>query len=611
METLPPSISAPTSTEQVSMIVMAPPSTTTGPAAPTTFSSSVDSPSSFDTSPTTSPTPQTTSLNSNSPDKVASKPVLSTAQIVGIVVGGVATALTMFGLLMLVCWMRRRRRARRRSQRRSRLVEATPPSDYQSPPKQSSPAFSNLNSTLNVPARSTRFYAPQQPLEEKRRSFWRRSIRPEDIGVAVSPKLPGPDSPMSATSQQSLSRLLPTTPKRALWPAPLNLEAMKERQTYSQRPSSDATLLDEEAEAKVEQSEAIMVDNQPFILEKPPLAKRQRTVPAPLKLPVVPEDRSRTPTQAVRIPLTPTYDNGNVDFVSPPRTFGSPPTRDVIAGEELQRTATPTSIPERKLAPSSTYARRNIRKSPPARLPLRVGENSVRQSPRQEPYVMSSRLAPAVAGPIERQSSISSNFTEFDEDTTPEEMNRQLGLRANPPTSSAVIEKVTESYPAQDSPIKDLRYPSIPRSAAISRQAEKPARPAQLRSPPVRFPRPTSQRDQLVRAEASFMQTDTTSSDGYMSDDTIEWPVPPLSYSESRQTTMASSNLRPSLAQGSSNTANRRRPLSQMMSPSLNEVLVSQAKSTKLAVPQRSPSSKARLTPSKSKSGDLYLTVDL
>ncbi|KAJ9634689.1 hypothetical protein H2204_006138 [Knufia peltigerae] len=599
METLPPSISAPTSTEQVSMIVMASPPATTNSPASSALSSSVNSPSSFETSPTTSPTPQITPLNSNTPDRVASKPVLSTGQIVGIAVGGVAIALIVFAFLMLVCWMRRRRRVRRRSQRRSRLVEATPPSGYQSPPTQTTPTFSHVSSSLTVPMTSTRFYAPQQPLEEKRRSFWRRSIRPEDIGVAVSPKLPGLESPMSATSQQSISRLLPTAPKRALWPAPLNLEAMKERRTYSQRPSSDATLLDEEAEARVERSESIMVDNQPFILEKPPLAKRQRTVPAPLKLPVVPEDRSRTPTQAVRIPLTPTYDNGNVNLISPPRSFGSPPSREANSGEELQRMTTPVSIPERKLAPSSTYASRNVWKSPPTRLS-------------QEPYMMSSRLAPAVIVPIERQSSISSNFTEIDEDTTPEEMNRQIGLRANPPTPSAAIESVTKSYSAPESPIRDLRYPSIPRSAAISRQAENPARPAQLRSPPMRFRGPTSQRDQLVREDASFMQTDTTSSDGYMSDDTIEWPVPPLSYSESRRTAMTPNNVRPSVARGRGTSANdRRRPLSQMMSPSLNELLVSGDRLTKLTVPQRSPSSKARLTPSKSKSGDLYLTVDL
>ncbi|KIW14379.1 hypothetical protein PV08_07161 [Exophiala spinifera] len=613
MESLPPSVTPPTSTEQLSMIVMAPPSTTTDSAAPVTFSSGVDSSSLLSPSPATTSTPQTTSLSSDTSGREASKPVLSTAQIAGIAVGGVAIALAVFALLMLMCWMRRRRQARRRSQRRSRLVEAAPPSEYQSPPKQGTPTtFSNVSSTLNVPTTGARFYAPQQPSEEKRRSFWRRSIRPEEIGVAVSPKAPGPDSPMSASSQQSLTRLLPTAPKRALWPAPLNVEAMRERRTYSQRPPSDATLLDEEVESKVDRTEAIMVDNQPFILEKPPLAKRQRTVPAPLKLPVVPEDRTQTPTQAVRIPLTPTYDNGNVDLISPPRGFATPPPRNANVAEERQRTTTSVSIPERKLAPSSAHASRDARKSPPAGFFPPSGEIGVWQSPREEPYVRASRLTPAVASPIERHSSISSDFTEIDEDTTPEEVNKQLGLTANPPTPSVVTTRVTDSQPAQASPIKDLRYPSIPRSAAISRQAETLAKPAQLRNPPVRFAGPASQRDRLVRAEASFVQTDTTSSDGYLSDDTIEWPVPPLSNSDSRRTNMTASNLRPSLAHGRGTAPNRgRRPLSQMMSPSLNEMVVSEAMSTKLTVPQRSPSSKARLTPSKSKSGDLYLTVDL
>ena len=616
MDNLPPTIGTPTATEQISTIVMATPSSPTSapnsanPAASTAFPS--DSNTSFrpGSSSTMSAIPSSTALNTSMSDRASSKPVLSTAQITGIAVGGAATAVVVFTLLMLVYCLRKKRRERRRSQRRSRLVEPTPP-NYQSPQKRTTPTFGDMTSSLTAPTTNQRFYATQQSMEEKRRSFWRRSIRPEEIGVAISPKMPGEGSPVSATSQQSMSRLLPAAPSRALWPAPLDLEATRERKGYSRRPLSDATLLDEEAETKAMESGSIMVDNQPFILEKPPAAKRQRMIPPPLRLPIVPENSTRTPTQAVRIPLTPTYDNGNVNLISPPRGFWSPPSRAPNAGEASQGGAPQIPISERRLAPSSTYANRNVvRKNPPGRLPLRAVNSQISAPMRQQQLVPPPAARIAVPA-LERPGSASSVYTEIEEDTTPEEVNKQLGLRANPPTPSIFTGKLVELYPSQESPIRDLKYPSIPRSAAVSRQAEKPAQP---RSPPiVRLPLAGSTRDQLVRAEASFMQTDTTSSDGYLSDDTIEWPVPPLSQADSRRGTMLSPGiLKSNMAKVRSNaTDGKRRPLSQMMSPSLNEVLSPEAKPTKLTVPQRSPSTKARLTPSKSKTGDLYLTVEI
>ncbi|KAK5205060.1 hypothetical protein LTR20_006421 [Exophiala xenobiotica] len=616
MENLPPTIGTPTSTEQISTIVMATPSPTSAPnsanpAASTASPSDSNTSSRSDSSSTVSAIPSNTALNTSMSDRAASKPVLSTAQITGIAIGGAATAVVVFTLLMLVYYLRKRRRERRRSKRRSRLVEATPPPNYQSPQKRTTPTFGDMTSSLTVPTTNNRFYATQQTMEDKRRSFWRRSIRPEEIGVAISPKMGGEGSPVSTTSQQSMSRLLPTAPSRALWPAPLDLEATRGRKGYTRRPLSDATLLEDEAETRAMESESIMVDNQPFILEKPPAAKRQRTIPPPLRLPIVPENSARTPTQAVRIPLTPTYDNGNVNIISPPRGFGSPPSRDPNAGEASQGGAPQISLSERRLAPSSTYANRNVlRKNPPGRLPLRAVNNQISAPMRQQQPAPPPAARVAVPA-LERPISVSSVYTEIEEDTTPEEVNKQLGLRANPPTPSIFTGKLVDLYPGQESPIRDLKYPSIPRSAAVSRQAEKPAQP---RSPPVvRLPLAQSTRDQLVRAEASFMQTDTTSSDGYLSDDTIEWPVPPLSQVDSRRGTMLSPGiLKSSMAKVRSNaTDGRRQPLSQMMSPSLNEVLSAEAKPTKLTVPQRSPSTKARLTPSKSKTGDLYLTVEI
>ncbi|KAJ9614330.1 hypothetical protein H2200_002466 [Cladophialophora chaetospira] len=604
MNTLPATIGNPTSTEDISTIVMATDSPTWMIVASTSASSSSTADASVSASMPAGP--DGTSGAMAMPEKGASNRGLTTPQIVGIAVGGAATVIILAGLVMLLFWMRKLRKARRRSQRRSRFVEQSPPPNYQSPLSEALPTFDNIGSFLAAPSPSGRFYGGQPTTEEKRRSFWRKSIKPEEIGVAVSPKIPGDASPGSASSEQSFSLLLPSVPAAALRPAPLNLEATKDRRRFTQRPVSSATEFDEEPDVGIQKPEKILVDNQPFILEKPPLAKRPRGPPPNLKLPMVPESPPPSTSQA-RIPLTPTYDNGNVDFRSPPRSIRSPP-----------GSHGPLLAPERKLPPTSIYANRNaMRKNAPSSLPLRavtsppveplLQPRSAPQPPRAPSAVATTMAARSERPAMRRQSTVSSIYTDIEEDTTPEEIYKQLGLRANPPTPSIIPTNVRGVSPGQESPIKDLRYPQIPRSAAVSRQAEKPA---QLRAsrenvlpltqaPFTALPK-RPRRDDLVRAEASFMQTDTTSSDGYMSDSTIEFPFPPTS------TTRTSSLV----AQLRSNpSSGNRGPLSKAATTFFSDA--SPAETKTVEVPQRSPSTKARLTPSKSSTGDLYLTVEI
>ncbi|KAK4942136.1 hypothetical protein LTR10_018028 [Elasticomyces elasticus] len=625
METLPATIGTPVSTQQISTIVIAtstPPvaTATTNTAPPVSTASSQPSgvngmsTSSINTISGMSSTTQATPVATNMSYQTNSTAGLSTTQIIAIAVGAGATVVVVFALLMLVYCIRRRRRERRRSHRRSRVVETTPPPpNYQSPYSRTSPTFEETSPSLAASNANGRFYAAQQPMEEKRRSFWRRSIRPEEIGVAVSPKLGVEGSPVSVSSQQSMARLLPTMPARALWPTPLDLESTRDRRRYTQRPMSEATVLEEEPEWNATGPESIIIDNQPFILERPPPARKQKSIPPPLRLPVVTSNRARNAPQAVPMPLTPTYDNGNVKILSSPGTFGSPPFMVANTTQTYEGGAPPLPVLERKLAPSSTYANKTIGRSmPPARLPLRATNSQNASEIVRPPYNTAPPAPDAAAPALTRTTSISSEYTEIEEDTTPEEINKQLGLSANPPTPSIFAGSSIYSYGGPRSPIKDLRYPSIPRSAAISRQAEKPS---QMRGSVgvATLSHPRLTRNQLVRAEASFVQTDTTSSDGYLSDDTIEWPVPPIPDRDSRRGTMAAAEtLKSSMAKLRNNqSSTNRQPLSQMGNPSLNEMLRSEGTTTKVIVPQRSPSTKARLTPSKSKTGDLYLTVEI
>lgn len=569
MESLPATIGSPATTESVSMIVM----DTGSHSVPTfTVSGTLGTNAAYST-------PQTTPGSAAMVEQAAAKDGLTTAQIAGIAAGGVGVALTVFGLLMFILCMRRRRRERRRSQRKSRVVDITPPPFYQSPmQKQNPPLAADVNS-LTVPMSNNRFYAPspEQRMEDKakRRSFWRKSIKPEEIGVAVSPQVPGEISPMSATSQQSSSRLLPTFPARALWPDPLNVQGSGRRQFAG--PISDSGTVDDiESAPGAADVQSVYVDNQPFDLL--PVRKKQRIAPPPLQLPAVLEASNgtakvqRAPVE--RIPLTPTYDNGNIRVPVTALGFGSPIYRSPPRSEPV---SVASKAPEHQLAPSSTYATRKVLKKNRVAglaltrtvIPLIAPSEQLRTAPTPQ--------SGATQGMQRRSGSLSSDFTEIEEDTTPEELNRQLELSALPQTGRVA---------GLESPIKDLRYPTIPRSAAVSRQAETPPMPK------VPFSatyggmslRPT--RDQLIRAEASFMKTDSTSSDGYLSDSTIEFPVPPREV-------------------GSTTYRNNREPLRLF----LNEPAASRVEAG--TMPQRSPSGKAKLTPSKSKSGDLYLTVSI
>ena len=607
MNTLPATIGIPTSTEDVSTIVMATESPTWVTATPVPAPSTAGAQSTISSNTSTnangSGSPEATSSAMVIPNQTTSRSRLTTPQIVGIAVGGAALVVVALGMLLLVFWMRRRRQNRRRSQRRSRLVEQTPPPNYQSPPKRTVPTFDSISSSLAMPNTNGRFYATT-PLEEKK-SFWRKSIQSDDIGVAVSPKMPVEYSPASASSEKSLSLLLPTAPAAALWPAPLDMKATRDRRRYTHRPDSAATEFDDDLEAEMQESERILIDNQPFVLEKTSSPTRQRAPPPNLKLPAVPESPRRNAANN-RIPLTPTYDNGNFDMSLPPRDF-SPPS----GSQGALRLAEHKS----KSASSLMYAHKTVsQKTFPPRLPLRV----VRRQP-VEPltHPRNAPLPPQafVKRPLtatrrnevlstNRQSSVSSIYTEIEEDTTPEETNKQLGPRADPSTSITISRDMQSVSVGQRSPIKDLVYPQIPRSSAMSKQAERPAQPRAnlnltLTSITDSTTKPT--RDQLVRAEASFMQTDTTSSDGYLSDETANFPVP-LSL---RKLTANGVQLR------NNRSGANRQPVPQTTASSLREVLSSDTRTVSVAIPQRSPSTKARLTPSKSGSGDLYLTVEI
>jgi hypothetical protein len=227
---IPPTISPPTTTDvdatKITSATGAPSIPSTSDPAPTPSSSSnVTTYSRLSTSSTTTrPGESDAVITSGSSPSVApaasqAQANLSTGQIVGISLAALAVFGFVVGLLLFLYYRRKERAGHRRGSRWSDVLEKQPPRPFAPGAQQVEAGLSNPRAA--TPDHSQRFYAPPATSQEKRRSFWRRSIKPEDIGVAVSPEIVQAGSPTSISSQRTTSQLLPELPHHSMWPAPL------------------------------------------------------------------------------------------------------------------------------------------------------------------------------------------------------------------------------------------------------------------------------------------------------------------------------------------------------------------------------------------------------
>jgi hypothetical protein len=423
--------------------------------------------------------------------------------VVGIALGVAAAVL--ITLAFVFFWCRHRTQAtRKRSKRRSMYAQQTPP-----PPQDGGPKDKDF---LSPPSRhstdpSQRFY--EGVPEDKRRSFWRRSIRPEEIGMAISPQANERSTPGSARSHQSMTALIPKVPPRpqsqSIWPASLRFTAASGIRRQSARPISEATIFDEDIEGQHDGTQRPSAELPgSFGNAKPGLSRPQA---ATLRLnPLVHGTANDTGAKksAKGIPLTPTYDNGNIS---------EDPDKSIRSGWPRASIASPPSAMQKSflMEDDDDAVAKNRQKV------LRKRGN-VAPDPKSEDRI-SPRPEPA------REESATTATTEIDDRSTSGESDRRLEQQRYPRSTNA---SVSEAVPMpQRSPISNLRYPVVPPSAALSRQAQvKPMPRLPLMAAPV-LASPRSTRDALVRNNASFVITDTTSSDGYLSDQSIEWPVPP------------------------------------------------------------------------------------
>ena len=547
-------------------------------------------------------------------------------QIVGIAVAGGAAVCFAIGVLVFVFCFRKRKRQRRRSARWSMAYPNPPPRP--STPSQD-PGYAQT--TFVDPADLTighgqRYYA-EPAVEEKRRSFWRRSIKPEDIGVAVSPEVAQHGSPDSYSSQRTASQLLPALPNEALWPAPLRLSRQMPMNKGMLRPESTATVFEEDVGRGMSIHKAVTVPAETLYNESShEMAQRVVSVHVGSGPPVDPRaqmyalERATAATTKSPITLTPVYDNG----IHTP-VYDKAASTDIVPGSSQTLISV---LPQSYY--SSAFAQEPRRAPSPNQRPLQTYSSAPELPRKHQQYPRNSASTPSLSATNSqtdkrstkvRKGSIDSagsDITTFDtdEDTTPEQ---ELDKRLKPSMLSPVMESPARrpaKFGQQGSPIKDLQYPRIPRPAAIARQAEKTPRPrAALQFSttglqPHPHPQPTAlSRDQLVYDERSFLQSQSTSQTS---------PEPSPSLLAKRRGDRAAGQMLQSGLKLSSDSANRTAPKKQkwlVIHPEEQQPLQSPRK-PRLVLDTRSPGvenerakrSSVGLTPTR-RGGDLFLTV--
>ena len=365
------------------------------------------------------------------------------------------------------------------------------------------------DATMVAPAPSQRYYAPAMT-EEKRRGFWRKSIKPDEIGVAVSPEIVQQESPISVSSQRTTSQLLPDMQTTRLEQTLLRITP----QTYQQRAFTDLEDNFYATNGLAPQSQSQQLLQSLPARQRPP--KAQRFISS-RKANVLPSDdrarmcalqEHRDKAAQSLMPLTPVYDNGQ---------YKPNITSDALPGPNGRIPPLPPIYQQgSRVAKKAQFQAQRKRSSnhPGIRLLSTGPRGALNTVPRLYPPGSRIALAKQVTS-MQRantRASMISDGTLIEEDDEPTPENEEdKQLRQSHLPSLRTSEPHTLGANAEEtSPIKDLRYPQIPRPSAISRQAAKIATP---RASQFLIPDgPTPVREHLIRNECSFLQSSTTSS---------------------------------------------------------------------------------------------------
>ena len=381
------------------------------------------------------------------PEQTTNPARLSTLQIAAIAAGGAVAALIVAGIVLFFC--RRRRRAKQ--------------DNNSSTNKKPNPEMTNARS-LEAPKTSPRRMFGQN----NRRSFWRMSIKPEDIGVAVTGKEKARNS---TSSENSMLKYMYPDDIRSSWPTPevANMPGAG----APVRPGRDSlsTIFDEDLEQQqYKPMVATIAAKAGSERSKPnlqPLNLNPRNVGSPAL------DSARTGELSNPLSLTPKYDNGHFSQILNAGT---------LVGSLDQ------TIAASRLPPESQTSRLSL---DPA------GATSPRRNKLQK------KLAATRALMSSRSESRSENRS--DSPVVQLRPPDQLGIASQDLSLSPFSGPVS---PLAPSPLQPGR--SRPLSPGFAPTTILPVRSSSLR-----------------RKSNGFLGTDSISSDGLASEYSLDWPVPP------------------------------------------------------------------------------------
>lgn len=381
---------------------------------------------------------------------------LTTPQIAGIAVAGVASASVAFGVMLFLYCLRRRRALKQQMEQLPFEIEKAPPKANPKDPPPPPPKDGENSKDIPGTAAAKADQAPKVPPKDggKRRSFWRRTVKPDDIGVAVSPETTHQASPRSIASYRTTSRLLPDKPAYSLWPRPMQI-------LQYNRPESTDTNFEEDMYSgrrsvpnvpmpALRGSRSVDLTHPPFQLHGIQNQYYSQEYPVDSLALMYAKEKGyhqRRPSLPTNI-RPQTQETPEAQWIAPPYRLERPaalrhPTALRPGPPQPRNLLQPTSIPPtaRSSDYSGTYSLASI--EPHLNRPIQFYHPASRRS-------MSTR-------PSLRYSTASDTSFESagdDDETPPAE-----------PALSPVVES------PQNSPISALKYPKVPRSASIAKSA--------------------------------------------------------------------------------------------------------------------------------------------
>ena len=453
-----------------------------------------------------------------------------------------------------------------------------------------------------------RFYAGEAA-QEKEKSFWRRSFLPppQDIGVAVAPS--------TRTLPEHVNPGPSPSANKYVWPPQQqSMVGWQARPDAPEHRWSVATSFDEDIEAH-DQDVPILGTPKGRFSGRSFSSAANVQMPAPLRLSKT-KARPETPPSA-RLPLTPIYDNGTFETTTRPVVEDPFTDQQSAALQKLWQAQAfnfsrrqPSMIRTSQEQPPGPFTTQMRHQNPAGRFPVKASVRARKQS------VVSNQSV--------------SVYTDIEEDDTPDqEEDKQL---EKVPTMSTAMER---------QPLRSLQWPQVPRPAAVAKQSQKVHSPRAGISIRQISPSPealqaqaaSTTRDEMVRGGRSFVKTNTSSISSQLTQSSASpiFPTPPShkrtnvpvhisrqisnAYRSASRPTTATTPTRNSRHPNSNSISYPHVPLPGQIYQDIQRLRTGRPLAQKLQAqgyvprPLDRSSSRAKVTPMTSRSGDLYLTV--